>query len=78
MSDKDRAYPSVGDCVTVLSWVGGTDRSWVGTPLKVLSVDAPFVAVVEIGPLVPMRFALDARQATLMRLSPEFVEALQR
>lgn len=71
MSDQ-RITPSVGDWITVLNWIGVVDYSYVGDPLLVVAVDAPFLAVQRRRDT----FNIDTRQVVLMRLSSEYVEAL--
>lgn len=68
------SYPNVGDLVMVAEWHGSKDASWLGQPMEVLAVDAPFVCVKE-------RFcgaiSLDTRRCRLMRPSAEYVAAMQ-
>lgn len=64
----------VGDFITVLGW-NSQDRSFVGEPLKVLAIQLPFVAVLDLRS--DYRISLNTREAKLVSISKEFVDALR-
>ena len=65
----------VGDYVTVVKWVGVTDRSYVGNVLKVKAVDAPFYAVKDIRYERQSLISLHGDHVVLKKLSDDYVKA---
>jgi hypothetical protein len=51
------------------------DRSYKGDPLKIVSIDNPYIAVKTLNRLLHA-ISLDTREVNLMILSKDYVEAL--
>ena len=52
---------SAGQTITALRWIRCTDKSYVGSVLKVIEVDLPFVVVEELASRHAYRTAEDER-----------------
>jgi hypothetical protein len=66
----------IGMWVTIESWKNGNvDRSYKGDPLKIISIDLPYIVVKTLNRLLHA-VSLDTREVNLMILSKDYVEAL--
>lgn len=53
-----------------------TDNSGIGSVLKVLAVQLPFIAVCDATSSYPINYTMDTRGVTLMELNEEMVSVL--